>query len=201
LPGAAGPVPVRAGPAPGPRHRTGDPGAAPGPGATVTGRSRVPGPAPGSGGPDPAGPGPADPGPAGRGTADPAAGLDLRLVPAAAVGWVVCGVGVGLGADAGWLGVLVLLVAAAGGLHRQRTRVRARHRRAGNEVLAAWVLALLLAAALLATVAVRGGARADLVQQLDGTAATMTVQLQREARPHEDGALADALLVAVDGHA
>src|SRR5699024_1813883 len=41
----------------------------------------------------------------------------------------------------------------------------------------------------------------DLVQQLDGTAATMTVQLQREARPHEDGALADALLVAVDGHA
>src|SRR5699024_6273574 len=70
-----------------------------------------------------------------------------------------------------------------------------------NDVLAAWVLALLLAAALLATVAVRGGARADLVQQLDGTAATMTVQLQREARPHEDGALADALLVAVDGHA
>src|SRR5699024_8636537 len=121
LPGAAGPVPVRAGPAPGPRHRTGDPGAAPGPGATVTGRSTVPGPAPGSGGPGSGGPGPADPGPA-----DPAAGLDLRLVPAAAVGWVVCGVGVGLGADAGWLGVLVLLVAAAGGLHRQRTRVRAR---------------------------------------------------------------------------
>jgi len=130
-----------------------------------------------------------------------AAGLDLRLVPAAAVAWLICGVGVGLASDAGWVGVLVLLVAAAGGLHRQRARVRARHRRAGNEALAAWVLALLLAAALLATVAVRGDARAALVQQLDGTTATMTVQLQREARPHEDGALADALLLAVDGHA
>lgn len=131
--------------------------------------------------------------------ADPAAGLDLRLVPAAVLAWLGCGVGVGLSEVACWVGVLVLLLGAAGLLRRLRSRVRARHRRAGAEVLATWVLALLLVAALLATVAVRGAARAELADQLDGTERVVTVQLQREGRPHEQGALAEALLLRVDG--
>ncbi|WP_022918076.1 ComEC/Rec2 family competence protein [Ruania albidiflava] len=135
----------------------------------------------------------------GQPTAVPAAGLDLRLVPAAVLAWLVCGVGIGLVADAVWVGVLLLLLVAAGLLRRLRRRVRARHRQAGDEALAAWVLALLLAAALLATVAVRGADRADQVRALDGTEASVTLRVQREARPHEDGALADALLLAVDG--
>ncbi len=126
-------------------------------------------------------------------------GLDLRLVPAAGAAWLVCGLGVALAEDACWAGVLGLLLGAAGLLRRLRARTRARHRRAGNEALGAVVLALLVAAALLATVAVRGAARAELVEELDGTEGVVTLRLQREARPHADGALADAVLLAVEG--
>lgn len=129
----------------------------------------------------------------------PGAGLDLRLVPAAVLVWLVCGWGVGMGANACWVVVLGLLAGAAVGLRRLRVRVLARHRRSRNELLAAGVLALLVAALLLGTVAVRGSARAELVAELDGTSGVVTVQLQREARPHEDGAIADAVLLRVDG--
>lgn len=128
----------------------------------------------------------------------PGAGLDLRLVPTAVLAWLVCGWGVGVAEDAAWLVVLGLLLGAAAGLHRVRVRVRARHRRSGNELLAAGVLALVVAALMLAAVAVRGSERAELAAELDGTSATVSVQLQREARPHEDGAIADAVLLNVD---
>lgn len=130
----------------------------------------------------------------------PGAGLDLRLVPTALLGWLVCGWGVGVGENTAWLVVLVLLLVAAGGLRTLRGRVLARHRWAGNEVLAAAVLALLVAALLLGTLAVRGSQRAELVGELDGTQGSVQLQLQREARPHEDGAIADALLLGVPGH-
>ena len=84
----------------------------------------------------------------------PGAGLDLRLVPTALLGWLVCGWGVGVGENTAWLVVLVLLLVAAGGLRTLRGRVLARHRWAGNEVPAAAVLALLVAALLLGTLAV-----------------------------------------------
>lgn len=129
----------------------------------------------------------------------PGAGLDLRLVPAAAGVWLVCGWGVSAGENAGWLVVLGLLVAAAAGLRRLRGRVLARHRRSGNELLAAGVLALLVAALVLGTVAVRVSTRAELVAEWDGAAGSVTVQLQREARPHQRGAIADGLLLGVDG--
>ena len=131
----------------------------------------------------------------------PGAGLDLRLVPAAASVWLVCGWGVGARENAVWLVVLGLLVAAAAGLRRLRRRVLARHRRSGNELLAAAVLALLVAALVLGTVAVRGSVRAELVAESGDASGTVTVQLQREARPHQQGAIADALLLEVDGRA
>src|SRR5699024_5543478 len=43
--------------------------------------------------------------------------------------------------------------------------------------------------------------RAELVQPWDGQTVTVTVQLQREARPHEQGSIADAALVGVNERA
>lgn len=129
----------------------------------------------------------------------PGTALDLRLVPAAALSWA--GAAWAVGATYYLPVVLVLLLLAAAGLHRLRRRMRARHRGATRGLLPALVLAVLMGALAVTVGGQRSRDRAELVQPWDGQTVTATVQLQREARPHEQGAIADATLVRVKEHA
>jgi len=129
----------------------------------------------------------------------PGTALDLRLVPAAVLSW--SGAAWAVGARYYLPVVLVLLLLAAAGIHRLRRRVRARHRQVTRGLLPALVLAVLVCALVVTVGGQRSRDRAELVQPWDGQTVTVTVQLQREARPHEQGSIADAALVRTEERA
>ncbi len=137
---------------------------------------------------------------------------DWRLVPGACLVWAGCGVGVGLPGTVVWLVVLSLLVAALGllrrlsrDLHRRHDRrhFRGRHRLVPvRSVQATAVLSVLLAAAVLATVAPRVEQRAEQVRALDGV--TETIRLRLAGDPVEltegPGVRIEATLLRVGAH-
>lgn len=124
-------------------------------------------------------------------------GPDLRLAPAAVLAWA--GGAWAIGARPPWslLVTFGLLLLVAAGLRRLRPQVAARHRRATQGLLPTVVVALLIGAVVVSSSGQRSHTRAELVTPWDGQSATVTVDLQREARPHEQGAVVDARLTSL----